>query len=55
MAEELVDLYDPEEARVWLCSRSRLLGGQRPVDFISKGDVDPVLQVVALLKDGACA
>ena len=54
-AEELADLYTPEEARMWLYSRNRLLGGQRPVDLIGKGEIDPVLQAIALLKDGAFA
>ena len=55
VAEELSELYEPDEARVWLYSRNRLLGGQRPVELISKGDVDTVLQVIAVLKDGAYA
>jgi hypothetical protein len=55
VAEELAEIYDPDEARVWLYSRNRLLDGQRPVDLISKGDIDPVLQVIAILKDGAYA
>ena len=55
VAEALVELYAPDEAGAWLYSRNRLLDGQRPADLIGKGDVDPVLQVVALLKDGAYA
>jgi len=55
VAEALVELYAPDEAGAWLYSRNRLLAGQRPADLIGKGDVDPVLQVVALLKDGAYA
>ena len=46
-------MYEPDEARLWLYSRSRLVGGQRPVDLISKGNIDPVLQIIALLKDRA--
>ncbi len=55
VAEELAELYEPDEARVWLYSRNRMLEDQRPVDLISKGELDPVLQVIAMLKDGAYA
>lgn len=55
VAEELAELYEPDEARLWLYSRNRLLGGQRPVDLISKSEIDPVLQIIAMLKDGAYA
>src|SRR5438067_13585091 len=48
-AEELAELYTPDEARLWLYSRHRLLGGQRPVDLIRTGEMDPVLQAIALL------
>ena len=54
-AEELAQLYAPDQARVWLYSRSRLLGGQRPVDLIARDDMDAVLQASAVLKDGAYA
>ena len=54
-AEELSELYQPDEARIWLYSRNRLLGGERPVDLISRGEIDPVLQAIAILKDGAYA
>jgi transcriptional regulator with XRE-family HTH domain len=54
-AEELALLYTPDQARVWLYSRSRLLGGKRPVDLIVRDDMDSVLQAIAVLKDGAYA
>lgn len=55
VAEELSELYSPAEARLWLYGRHRMLGGRRPVDLISQGDIDPVLQIIATLKDGAYA
>jgi uncharacterized protein (DUF2384 family) len=55
VAEELAELYQPDEARLWLYARHRLLDGQRPVDLIARGEIDPVLQVIALLKDSAYA
>ena len=53
--EELSELYPPDAARVWLYSRNKLLSGERPVDMISRGDIDPVLQAIALLRDAAYA
>ena len=55
VAQDLAELYAPDEARFWLYSRNRLLDGQRPVDLISRGELDPVLQAIALVKDGAFA
>ena len=48
----LADLYRPDEARIWLLSRQRLLGGARPVDLIAKGRTDEVLQVLRQLLEG---
>jgi uncharacterized protein (DUF2384 family) len=53
VADELSELYEPDEARVWLYERHRLLGGRRPVDLIRSGDIDTVLTLIAQLKDGA--
>ena len=55
VADELAELYKPDGARVWLYSPNRLLKNQRPFDLISKGEIEPVLQVIAMLKDGAFA
>jgi uncharacterized protein (DUF2384 family) len=55
VAEELAELYAPDEARLWLYSRNRQLGGRRPLDLISEGDMETVLQLIAMLKDGAYA
>lgn len=54
-AEELAELYLPDEARVWLFSKNRLLSGKRPVELIATGEIDAVLQVISQLKDGAYA
>lgn len=53
LAEELSELYIPKEAHVWLFSRHRLLGGKAPVEVITTGDIDPILALIAQLKDGA--
>ncbi|MGH2555702.1 MAG: antitoxin Xre/MbcA/ParS toxin-binding domain-containing protein [Actinomycetota bacterium] len=53
LAEELAELYEPEEARLWLFSPHKLLGGDRPADRIQAGQIDDVLALIAQLKDGA--
>ena len=53
LISELGDLYSPEEARLWLFSPHKLLGGDRPADRIQQGRIEDVLTVIAQLKDGA--
>jgi uncharacterized protein (DUF2384 family) len=53
VVKELSEIYTPPEVRIWLYERHRLLGGRRPVDLISAGEVDALLDVIAQLKDGA--
>lgn len=52
-AEELAELYPPDEARAWLFAKNRLLSGRRPVELIADDDIDTVLEVIAQLKDSA--
>ena len=49
----LADLYSPDETRVWLYSRHRLLNGERPIDLIHHGRTDEVLAVIESLNEGA--
>jgi len=49
--DELSDFYDPQEARLWLFSRQKLLSGQVPAELIQKGQVDEVRSVIAQLRD----
>jgi transcriptional regulator with XRE-family HTH domain len=53
LLEELADFYPPDEARLWLFSPHRLLGGKRPADRIQEGSLEDVLAIIAQLKDGA--
>ena len=53
LVEELADLYPPDEARLWLFSPHRLLGGKRPADLIQEDSTDEVLTVIEQLKTGA--
>ena len=44
---ELAEFYTPQEARLWLFSPHRLLGGERAADRIQQGKVDDVLALIA--------
>ena len=50
--DELSDLYEPQEARLWLFSRQKLLNGQTPAELIQEGRTEDVRNVVAQLRDG---
>ncbi len=52
VVDQLSDFYEPNEARLWIFSRQRLLNGETPAELIQKGRVDEVLAVVHQLRDG---
>lgn len=52
IVEQLSDFYDPQEARLWLFSRQKLLHGEKPADLIQKGRADEVIAVIDQLRDG---
>ena len=52
----LSDLYEqPDEIRIWLFSRQKLLGGQIPLDLIRDGKTDEVIAVIDQLRDSVFA
>lgn len=54
LVDQLAEIYpQPDEARLWLFSRQRLLQGDSPANRIQKGHLEDVLQVIAHVKDGA--
>lgn len=53
LVEELAQFYEPDEARLWLFARNRLLNGDTPASLIQQGRVDEVLAIIAQLQDGA--
>lgn len=53
IVDELSDIYEPKEARLWLFSRQKLLGGSSPADMIHDGKADAVIDVIERLKAGA--
>jgi len=51
IVELLSDFYEPLEARVWLYSRQRVLGGETPVSLIGQGQTERVIQALDQLRD----
>jgi hypothetical protein len=52
VVDRLAELYDPDETRLWLYSKHRLLNGQRAIDLIHDGHADEVLGVIEALNEG---
>lgn len=54
LVDQLAELYPrPDDARLWLFSRHKLLLGDTPANRIQKGQLNDVLELVAQIKDGA--
>ena len=53
VVDRLAELYDPEETRIWLYSRHRLLDGERAIDRLNAGRADEVLTIIESLNEGA--
>lgn len=53
VVDRLAELYNPEETRVWLYSRHRLLNGERAIDLIHASRADEVLAVIESLNEGS--
>jgi uncharacterized protein (DUF2384 family) len=49
VVDRLAEFYSPEEARLWLYAKHRLLNGERPIDLIHAGRADEVLSVIESL------
>jgi transcriptional regulator with XRE-family HTH domain len=52
VVDRLADFYTPEETRVWLYSKHRLLDGERPIDLINTAQADRVLMIIESLDEG---
>lgn len=50
--DRLAEFYSPEETRMWLYVRHRLLDGKRPIDLIQQGRTEDVLAVIESLDQG---
>jgi transcriptional regulator with XRE-family HTH domain len=53
VVDRLAELYTPDETRIWLYSKHRLLNGQRAIDLIHEGHADEVLAVIESLDEGS--
>lgn len=53
VVDRLAEFYDPDETRIWLYSKHRLLKGERAIDLIHGGRADEVLSVIESLDEGA--
>jgi transcriptional regulator with XRE-family HTH domain len=51
VVDRLADFYSPEETRLWLYSKHRLLQGERAIDLIHRGQADKVLAVIESLDE----
>lgn len=51
IVEQLADFYEPQEARLWLYSRQKLLGGAIPAELIRDGKAHEVIAVIDQLRD----
>jgi transcriptional regulator with XRE-family HTH domain len=52
VVDRLSEFYSPEETRIWLYSKHRLLNGERAIDLIHGGRTDEVLAVIESLDQG---
>jgi transcriptional regulator with XRE-family HTH domain len=53
VVDRLAEFYTPDEARVWLYAKHRLLQVHRAIDLLQDGRADEVLAVVESLDEGA--
>ena len=51
IVDQLSDFYEPDEARLWLFSRQKLLNGKTPAELIQKGKTDQVIAVIDQLRE----
>jgi len=52
VVDQLSDFYEPDEARLWLFSRQKLLGGKQPAQLIHDSETDRVIEIIDQLRDG---
>lgn len=52
IVDQLSDFYEPQDARLWIFSRQRLLNGATPAELIQSGRIDDVISIIDQLRDG---
>ncbi len=50
--DQLADLYEPDEARLWLFGRQKLLNGEIPSELIRRGRTEEVIKVIRQILEG---
>ncbi|WP_419921264.1 antitoxin Xre/MbcA/ParS toxin-binding domain-containing protein [Candidatus Poriferisodalis sp.] len=53
VVNQLEEIYKPEGVEIWLHSRNRLFGGQRPIEVLRRGEFGVVINAVESLTHGA--
>jgi transcriptional regulator with XRE-family HTH domain len=53
VVDRLSEFYAPDEARLWLYSKHRLLNGRRAIDLIHQGEADKILEVIESLDEAS--
>jgi len=53
VVDRLSEFYRPDEIRLWLYSKHRLLNGARAIDLINQGGADKILAVIESLDEGS--
>ena len=53
VVDRLGDFYTPGETRLWLHAKHPMLGGERAIDLINAGRIEPVLAIIEGLESGA--
>lgn len=51
IVDQLSDFYEPQDARLWMFSRQKLLGGEIPAELIQKGRSAEVIAVIDQLRE----
>ena len=52
IVDQLSDFYEPQDARLWLFARQKLLEGEIPADLIQQGRTEEVIRMLDQLRDG---
>lgn len=55
IVDQLSDFYEPQEARLWLFTRQKLLDGAKPAELIQRGEIAAVISLIDQLRDGVYA
>ena len=54
IVDQLSEIYEPQEARLWLFSRQKLLDGGTPAELIQTSRTGEVIRMINQLRDGVC-